>query len=694
MTNIKITVSEVESLIDELAEASQAYLEGRPFLTDEEYDSKQDYLEELSLTDEFGHLFAEGTKGYTVTENEVADGAVIESDDTIIHEVPMLSLKKVKTTEGLRSFVESMLDEGASGFRVQVKLDGFALSAEYNEGKLFQLGTRHRGGEGVDVTYFAHADKAKILGLPLEIEDKRRLTVRGEVYLSAKQFEDANAARLAATGQAFANSRNAVVGLLGRSKSGLDYPVEFSFTAYAAIEGSNPIELSTVADQGFVTVDELTQSLVPELKIHELATVDEVVNAIADFGKARGFGFDAVPTDGAVIKPENEAHMLRSLGSTSHHPVSQAAYKFPTPQVPATVLSVELSVGKTGKVTPRANITPATVLGSTIRWVSLHNFAWMAERGIKVGSNVLVTKADEIIPYIKAVVSNPDDAVDVSIPKNCPACSEVLEHKGDEWPPKTLRCVNMDCPSRDAFALMNAVSTNHLDIDGLSSTTLESLTESGHLNSIADLYSLTQSVLEDSEFGKSTKGASRKLGATRARKILKHIELSKDLPISRVLPALGIQGLGATASKALLVEFPTIDSLLSATPEAIAEVEGFGEVRAKLIVKGLEHRRATIDAMRAAGVKFAPREVSEDANEELVGKSFAISGEVPAPFANRNKWVEYLEDNGAKFHSSPKANTDFMVADADGTSSKVVKAKKLGVTFMAAKDFTSKFVNG
>lgn len=682
----------INTIADELIEASRVYYsgEGDSLMTDDDFDEKQAFL--ASIVEEIkDEELAAKVAGILETDS-VTLGAEVEISNEVVHNVPMLSLAKANSESVLKKFLVKMVDSGAKGFKVQLKLDGFALSAKYVDGKISELATRGSGLVGENSNYMLTADDVTIVGLPRTISIPGNVEIRGELFFTEEQFNDVDAHRVKLTGVPFKNSRNAVVGLRLKCQSGVPFPVEFSFAAYSAWHEDASIELSSIVAANFDTVEQLTlRELGPDSDIAlDNLDLDETLKTVAALEPLiDGFG---APNDGVVVKPSNEAQMMTELGSTAHHPVSQIAYKYPTPSFPTDILSVSYSVGKTGKVTPRAHVAPTKVMGTLISSVSLHNFAWIEERNIQVGSKVALTRANKVIPYIKGLIVNPPTAVAVEIPETCPACGGELKSEDGIWPPKTLRCNDLDCPSRDIFSILNAVSKACLDIDGMSGATVEYLNEIGKLNSIADLYSLTMEDLEDSTFGFSPNGNPRKLGVKRAQNILDHIEASKELPLHRILMALSIQSLGNTASKLLVKEFGDLESIRNASLQQISKIDGLGDGRGTQIVTGLKHRSAVIDKMIEAGVKFTVAE-TVSSGDTLSGLSFAISGPVPAPFANRAAWVEYIESNGGAFHSGPKPVTSYMVADKDGDSSKVKKAHQLKVEFITADEFTAKFVS-
>jgi len=688
------TDSIASELVDELIAASEAYYSGdEPIMEDQDFDEKQSYL--ASILDEISDGELRARASSILESDSVNLGASIEILDEVRHGVPMLSLKKAKSEEELRKFLEKLLSAGATGFKVQVKLDGFALSARYEDGKLVGLATRGDGNVGENLSYLMGNPDITIVGLPDTIATKDTVELRGELFFTEGQFASVSELRLKAGGEPFKNSRNAVVGLQKKAAKGLDFPVEFSFSAYAAWRGEELVELSTI-DGGdkLDTVEKLTAREVGANKIvlTELAGVDETVATVQALEPLID-SFDA-PNDGVVIKATNESSMQAKMGSNDHHPSSQIAYKYPTPTFPAEVLEVTYSVGKTGRVSPRGRITPTDVMGTVITFVSLHNFDWIYARDLRVGSKVAVTRANKVIPYIKAVLSNPDDAPQVPIPTSCPACGTDLVFEDGVWPPRTIRCANMSCPARDFESLLTASRKGCLDFDGMSNSTVEALHEAGKLNTIADFYALTEKDLADSTLGFSANGNPRRLGEKRAHHIYEHIQKSKTLPLQRLLVSLSVQFLGNRAAKSLIAHFGTFDAIRSASVEDVSHIDGMGPKRAQAIVEGLRHRSSTIDAMIAAGVEFSKPDAAEEedaSGSSLEGMSFSISGSVPAPFANRDAWVEFIEAHGGEFHSGPKATTSYMVAESSGSSAKIKKALQLGVTFITAQEFTEKF---
>lgn len=771
MSTPAITREQTEDLIQLLIKASQAYYSGdEPVMSDAEFDSNQNLLQEVCDTGEYSELFTEGSDGWRVlghgdvllgaslsnkansdsdSDNSTsASGSAARSRREVTHVPPMLSLQKMKTEDALKSFIKKTSEHGAESFKLQLKLDGLAVSAVYDsEGDLTLISTRGNGTTGEDCTYLSDPESTGLFinFIPASIDmstlashvgNSSRVSefeVRGEVLFIGDQFEKASQARQEAGGEPFSNPRNAGAGLVNRAAKGLGFSAEMTFVVYSILVNGEYVDTTTssengglstwVSSNGFLTADELTSIHAGKIKVGGLNDSDEVMNSI----HALGTVLDSLPfeADGIVIKPVNEATMLDSMGSTSHHPLSQAAWKYPAQQAVSTVRSIEFTVGRTGRITPVAVFDPTLLDGTVVSKASLHNMNHLSNLDVRVGSTVIFEKANEIIPQIVSVVSSPENSGSVPVPSYCPVCNTVLDYddKDGVWPPRTMTCTNSKCPSRTLQSVVNAVKRDNLDIDGLGPSVVEALGDSGLVSSIADLYRLDETTLAALQTGTSSIGSPVLLGSVRASKIVEQIEKSKSLPFSRLLSSLGIPQIGRRASRKIAEHFGTIDNLLAASTEKLSQVPTLGAKRAEILHNGLQANREVISTMRSLGVLFTPdqgsrvsRETSADntsgdsseSNDNNLGQeggaistsrnqssvaglSFSISGKVPEPFSNRNEMVDFIESNGGEFHSSPKASTTYMIADSQGSSSKIVKAHKHGVTFISPEEFTEQF---
>jgi DNA ligase (NAD+) len=677
------------ALIDELTSAADAYYNlGNSPLTDEEFDTKQAFLASQSATNP--DMFSPGSKGAALLPNTaVAMGTATNAKTKVTRSLPMLSLAKAKTEAEVISFATKMFDAGVQSFVLQPKLDGMAVSVEYYDGQIQRISTRGSGLVGEDITYLLESSEVYISGLlrclPSHIQNPKNFEVRGELVMFDDQFEQTDKNRAAVHGEAFSNSRNAVAGIINKARLGLGYCAEMQFVAYSMFDNGKPMDMYWIDPSGFLTVNELLSRNARDIQTTKLTNVKSLIDSVLKFGVLRD-GFD-FPTDGVVIKPANEAQMLEKLGCTTHHPVSQLAFKYPSRVAITTINELSLTVGRTGRITIVALVEPVELDGVTVTRATCNNFHWVTQRDIRVGSTVELTRANEVIPFIKSVIANHPDSTPIVIPETCPVCAEQLSF-GKVWPPQTLTCLNTFCPARSARGLEHAVSRSVLNIDGLSKSILAGLGANGAVNSLEDLYLLDLPTLANT---KTDSGV--RVGEKRAINILAGIEASKLLRLAKHLQALNITNLGNTMSKLIEKEFGSIDQVLSSDLEArLQTLDGAGEKLAKQIASDLHSPAVStlVARLRAHGLfAAAPK---ESVSGDLQGLSFSISGAVPEPFANRGEWVDYLESQGASFHTAPRSNTSFMVGDETGVSAKNAKAQKLGVTFISPEQFSERFV--
>ena len=658
-------------LISELKKAAKAYYHGAaPVMSDEEYDLKLEALEELLTDEDFKNdeiksLFTSPSAGTTSNKNLVE------------HDVPMLSLAKAKNEEELLSYHKRLVANGAKGFKLQAKLDGIALSAMYNNGKLIRLTTRGDGVRGENISYLVESPELTIMYLPKVIDYKGKLELRGEIYASDKQFEEFSKNRFEALGGTFSNSRNAVSGILTKAKGGLGYRAELTFATYSTYKDAKPIEIEEVEKMGLngiKPVYQLTEEIVKELDSNALVEVDvnfdKLNDAVLRFGELRE-SF-AIPTDGVVIKPTNEVEMLNKMGYTSHHPIANIAYKYPGGKAITTVEEITVTVGKTGRLTPQARVKPVEVDGVVITNITCHNYNWLYDMGIREGSTVAVTRANDVIPAISVVIDEGDHSMP-KIPNVCPECGGAL--KGDGLSiPKTLVCASDLCPSKTLYYMKSVVSRQYLHIDGMGDVLMEALSNANMLNNLYDLFTLTSDDLANVTIGETSIGNERKLGKVRADKIIASIQNAKNNTSSnKLLASLNIPGVGPNTAQKLIEHFGGLESLINTDYARLYEVDGIGETIVSSFVNHGIRIKEELNELLSLGVRI--NDVLPD-NKEVVG-TFSVSGSVEG-FANRGEFVKHMENLGWKFHRTPKKDTDVLFADPNGTSSKIKKAKSNG----------------
>lgn len=663
-------MEKINSLIKELMEASQAYYQGeKELMTDKEYDAKLEYLEdlvnqgELELTDELSQLL-----------NSVASGTT--SDNNIVtHDYPMLSLGKAKNAGELRKHHNKLIKAGATGFQLEVKLDGIALSAKYVNGKLIQLSTRGDGVKGESLHHLINHNLVKINGLPLDLNINDDFELRGELYISDEQFKEINKNREKAIGELFSNPRNAVTGIVKRSQKGIEYKATITFTPYSIFHEGKQVDFNEL-DIELVTVTDITKSQLSKLsenykdiltvKSHEFYKLEKAVN---EFGILREKF--TIPTDGVVIKPINEIEMLDKLGFTSRHPVANIAYKYPGVKSITTVKDIIVSVGKTGKLTPQAIVDPVEVDGVIIENITCHNYSWLNAMGIRVGSKVAVTRANDVIPAIDVVIDKGPNPALVA-PRNCPECGEALQGDGTLYP-KTLLCVNLECPSRFLYHMKSVVSRDYLYLEGLGDVALEALINYDKIKNIVDIFKIDEETLATVPTGLTSTGNMRQLGAGNAKNIMKSIESAKlNTDSNKLLASLNIEGMGPNTAKRLIAHFGGIIEVLSVDPERLTEVDQVGQTLVESFKIHGQRALNQLNELIELGFKINNPVKEEKSKVETVG-TFSVSGSVFG-FNNRNEFVKHMEKLGWEFHKSPKKDTDVLFADPDGASSKIKKA--------------------
>lgn len=675
-------MSDMMKIANELFEASKIYYSGEePIMTDEEYDSKLDYLSTLYKKSGENHKIIDDLLDGAVASGSMFD---VSYDKTVKHDNEMLSLAKAKTPEELNKYNEKLVKNGSTGSQLQAKLDGFAISIKYdNLGNIEYLATRGDGTVGESMPWLINNSELLIKYLPFKINTNKEINVRGEVFMTDEQFQIASKRREELTGESFANSRNAVSGLMKKSEKGIGYKAEVTFALYSVYIENKLVDLDTFCSEfdEFLSVNELTrmecEGIDKTLNLKVSTNFEELMENVKKFGEARKlFHF---PTDGVVIKPLNEVEMLEKMGFTGHHPIAYIAYKYPGLEVITTIEDITITVGKSGKLTPRVRVTPVDCDGTTITYASLHNYNLMHEMGVGIGAVVSVTRANDVIPQVVKVIIEGEKPLDP--PRNCPSCEFELTFKGNEIPAKTIVCENVACDSRKLYSLKMAVGRGNFDIDGLSESGLNHMFDSGLVRNIPDLFKLSKEEISNSVNGVTSDGKEILVGDKRAEKIYNAIQRAKvNTEAYKVFPCLGIPGFGKRIGKELLKHYETFENIFNATFDELNNLEGFGAERANIFIIHKQRAERIYNELISVGV--VPIMNKKDFNVEHKG-TFAISGNVPDGYKNRGEFVSAMESLGWEFHSGPKKNTDYVIGDESSTSSKIVKAKKLGLKIVS-----------
>lgn len=645
----------IERLTALLTEAGyRYYVLDDPDMPDYEYDRLLRELEELEKA------YPEYAKPDSPTKR--VGGEALSKFQEVTHPVPLMSLQDVFSMEELADFLEKTQDGRADSFSVEPKIDGLSVALEYENGHFVRGATRGDGNVGEDVT----ENLKTIRSIPMTIENAPpRLIVRGEVYMPKKSFQKLNEAQEAAGKPLFANPRNAAAGSLRQldpkiaAKRGLDILV---FNVQLA-DGVS----FTSHSQSLEYLKSLRFKVIPYQLLSSVKEIQQEVEAIND--RREQFAFDI---DGAVVKLD-DLSLREQLGSTAKFPRWAAAYKYP-PEIKETVVEdIQVQVGRTGVLTPKAVVRPVRLAGTTVTNATLHNQDFISQRDIRIGDTVRIRKAGEIIPEILDVTfsKRPEGTVPYFLPERCPVCGAPVERDENG---AFLRCTGAECPAQLSRNISHFVSRDAMDIEGLGSAIVEALIEKGLVRSPADIYYLT--LEEISGLWKS--------GTTAAKKLLAAIEDSKSRDFGRLIYALGIRQVGVKTGKVLSSHFGTMDALMQASLEELTQVPDVGEITAVSIYEWFRQEQSIhlIRRLREAGVNFACTRTVTDTR--FAGKTIVLTGALSR--FTREEATEKIEIFGGKAAGSVSKKTSFVVA-GENAGSKERKARELGIPVLTEDEF-------
>lgn len=598
--------------------------------------------------------------------DQVAAGASTGGD--VAHPTPMLSLAKVKQYTELQAFLRTAPDADTA-WVVEPKLDGIAVRAVYRRGQLVQVVTRGDGRCGEDM--LPRVDWNLVRGLPRKLMEPRDIEVRGEIFMTDDDFEQANTNRVASGKPAFANPRNACAGALRALERTYDVPM--SFAAYGADldDDSYLGRMHKVQQLGVQTVP----TLAPNIGVCA-GPAAGVQAAIEHIGRLRPhLGF---PIDGAVIKVDSNQMALR-MGVGSHSPKWACAFKYAPDTAISKLLDIEVAIGRTGRMSLRARMEPVALAGTTITYATLHHPGFVADADLRIGDSVFVYRAGDVIPRVTApqVAARPPEAVVWQPPSVCPQCGEPLDRSSLMW-----RCDTPACSILGRIVYFG--SRDVMDIDGMGMSTVEALVQQDLVNDIADLYTLTKPQLAQLPVGDTASGKVRVLGEAMAQRIVDSIEASKNQPLNRVITSLGIRGVGRTMGRRLAAHFRSLQALQDATIEQLCEVEGIDLVKAQLLHAGLLEMADVIDRLRQAGVRTESDGPSKGDDAPLAGLRVVVTGTVPG--LSRTEAQEAVEKLGGTASGSVSKTTNLVVV-GEGAGSKMAKAQALGIRIMPAEEF-------
>ncbi len=652
MNEIEQRIAELNKLLHEYGHAY--YVLDQPVVADSVYDQ---LLHELIALEE-----ANPSLIYPDSPTQRVGGAVVEGFKKVTHDYPMLSLSNAFNEADLREFDRKVRQAIGDHFSYvcELKIDGLAISLKYENGVFVQGATRGDGVVGEDIT----ANLKTIRAIPLRLKEPITIEVRGEAYMPKKSFEALNTQRVDNGEELFANPRNAAAGSLRQLDPKIAASRQLSTFIYAiggdgevyGIDGHAEM-LDYLEDLGFPSNKERQRC----------STIEEVLAFIDKWTENRSNL--AYEIDGIVIKVDRFAHQ-DELGYTAKSPRWAIAYKFPAEEVVTTLLDIDLTVGRTGVVTPTAILTPVQVAGTTVQRASLHNEDLIREKDIRIGDTVIIRKAGDIIPQVVGVLleQRPEDTVPYEMPKNCPVCdSELIRIEGEV----ALRCVNPACFAQIAESIKYFVSRNAMNIDGLGDKVVEQLLRAKLIHDVSDLYHLTVEQLVELE----------RMGEKSATNLVHAIQASKENSMERLLIGLGIRHVGEKAAKIVSETYGTMEAVMVATEEQLVEIYEIGDKMASSLVEYFsnEDARAVIGRLGEAGVNmiYKGKRVKVTVGDNpFAGKTIVLTGKLEQ--LTRNEAKAKIEELGGIVTGSVSKKTDLVIAGADA-GSKLTKAEQLGI---------------
>lgn len=638
-----------------LYHAKRYYVDDDPEISDFEYDRM--YAELLKLEEAHPEL------DDPASPTKRIGGTPLDKFEKVTHTVVMNSLSDVFSFDELREFltrVETTLGEDAHPiYSVEPKIDGLSVSLQYKNGVFVRGATRGDGTTGEDVTQ----NIKTIFSVPMTLPEPLSLCVRGEVYMPRAVFERINAEREAKSQQLLANPRNAAAGSLRQLDPSVCAERALDIFVFNFQEGN--LYLDGHAPQSHIETLERLQALgFHTLQNYTRAdSADSIISHIEQLGDLR----DSLPydIDGVVIKI-NDLATRRQLGEGTNTPKWAVAYKYP-PECKQTKLeSISIAVGRTGVLTPTANLAPVRLAGTTVSRATLHNIDFIRERGILLGDIVSVQKAGDIIPEV--VCAHPDQRdgseTEFYMPTHCPSCGEPVTRDADDG--AAIRCTNAACPAQLSRALEHFASKDAMNIDGLGPQIIELLLNHALIHDAADLYSLRPEQLQDLD----------RMGQKSAKKLVDAIAVSKGAGLERLIYALGIRNVGAVAAEVLAARYTSLDALMKATADELCALNDFGVITAECVVNFFSHSQNIALCERLIAAGLTTTSTAAPKTQELAGLTFVLTGTLPT--MSRDEASALIKAQGGKVSGSISKKTDYVVA-GEAAGSKLTKAQDLGV---------------
>ncbi|MCD8842399.1 NAD-dependent DNA ligase LigA [Staphylococcus arlettae] len=639
------------------------YVKDQPSVPDSEYDK---------LLHELIDIEAAHPEMKTADSPTVRVGGTAQSTfEKVKHDTPMLSLGNAFNEEDLRKFDQRIHDQiGTVEYMCELKIDGLAVSLKYENGVFVKGLTRGDGTTGEDIT----ENLKTIHAIPLKIKKPLTFEVRGEAYMPRSSFLKLNEEKAQNGEQPFANPRNAAAGSLRQLDARLAAKRKLSVFLYSV---NNFTEFDATTQSG--ALDELDElGFKTNQKRKKVGTIDEVLEFISYWTEQReSLSYDI---DGIVIKV-NDIEQQEEMGYTQKSPRWAIAYKFPAEEVVTQLHDIELSIGRTGVVTPTAILEPVRVAGTTVSRASLHNEDLIHEKDIRIGDSVVIKKAGDIIPEVvySIVERRPEGVETYHMPTHCPSCNhELVRIEGEV----ALRCINPKCQAQLVEGLIHFVSRQAMNIDGLGTKIIQQLYENNKIKDVADIYYLTEEDLLPLE----------RMGTKKVSNLLSAIEASKENSLEQLLFGLGIRHLGVKASQVIAEKYGTIDKLFDVTEEELIEIHDVGHKLAQSVVTYLDNEdiRALINKLKEKQVNMdfkGVRTTNIEGHPDFKDKTIVLTGKLHQ--MTRNEAAQWLELQGAKVTNSVTKKTDVVIA-GDDAGSKLAKAEKFGTTVWSENDFIAK----
>ena len=626
--------------------ATEYYTSDNPSVSDSEYDRLYRELVELEVA------YPDQVLADSPTHR--VGGKVLDGFEKYSHQYPLYSLQDAFSREELEAFDARVRKEVAHPTYIcELKIDGLSISLTYEKGILLAGATRGDGSIGENIT----ENLKRVKDIPLTLPEELDITVRGECYMPRASFDQVNQARQENGEPEFANPRNAAAGTLRQLDTAVVAKRNLATFLYQEASPSTRDSQEKVLKH----LEQLGFVVNPKRILTE--NIDEIWDFIQEIGQKReNLPYDI---DGVVIKV-NDLAGQEELGFTVKAPKWAVAYKFPAEEKEAQLLSVDWTVGRTGVVTPTANLTPVQLAGTTVSRATLHNVDYIAEKDIRKDDTVIVYKAGDIIPAVLRVVESKRVSEEkLDIPTNCPSCDSDLLHFEDEV---ALRCINPRCPAQIMEGLIHFASRDAMNITGLGPSVVEKLFSANLVNDVADIYRLQE---EDFLLLEGVKEKS-------AAKLYQAIQASKENSAEKLLFGLGIRHVGSKASQLLLQHFHSIENLAQADPDEVASIESLGGVIAKSLQTyfATEGSEILLRELKEAGVNLDYKGQTVVADAALSGLTVVLTGKLER--LKRSEAKSKLESLGAKVTGSVSKKTDLVVAGTDA-GSKLQKAQELGI---------------